>query len=291
MFLPQNFNFEFYKPSKINEFLRSNQVSPQKKWGQNFLIDPNIVELIFSSFPKNDYEIECIGEIGTGLGVLSHRIASSDYPVFFFEIDPFLCKFLQSNAYFQKNKHTLLQGDVLKNLNQVANKKIFIFGNLPYYITSDIFTTLLKTIPEFQGGVFMVQKEFAKRLIEEISSISIFISAFCEIKWIKKISKTCFYPSPKEESALITLKSFPNRIFTTKLEVEKFELVLKTFFWGKRKTLYKSAKEAPFYSSIKERDTLCEALVEIKVPEKTRPEQLTKNQFYEIAKIFIKKGA
>lgn len=284
-----NYDFDYFKPSRIKDLLNENAASPQKKWGQNFLIDPNIVQFIISSFSEENDSIECIGEIGPGLGALSHRITLSKYPAFFFEIDPFFCKFLESQDYFQKSKHILFKGNVLENLDKVSEKKIFLFGNLPYYITSDILTTILGTIADFQGGVFMVQKEFALRLTREVASISVFVSAFCEVKILKKVSKNCFFPAPKEESAIISLRPL-KKLFSSKIQVNQFELVLKTFFWGKRKTLYKSAREAPFFVSDIQRHALCEVLNELGIPEGKRPEELDKTDFYKIALGFIKKG-
>ena len=131
---------------------------------------------------------------------------------------------MKSMEYFHSTNSVLFEGDVLENINKLENEKVYLMGNLPYYITSEIITSCLKSIPNLTGAIFMVQKEFADRICNEISSLSIFVSAFGKFSYLKKISPSCFYPKPEASSALIRFT--PNQKRYSKTQIEKFELLL-----------------------------------------------------------------
>nr|MBP7282665.1 16S rRNA (adenine(1518)-N(6)/adenine(1519)-N(6))-dimethyltransferase [Leptospiraceae bacterium] len=192
--------------------------------------------------------------------------------------------------YFQNADVVLFEGDVLENIGKLKNEKVFLTGNLPYYITSEILTSTLKSIPKLTGAIFMVQKEFADRICSEISSLSIFLSAFGKFSFLKKISPSCFYPKPDASSALIR---FTPRAHTySNSQIEKFELLLKTFFWGKRKTIGKSIAEAPFLDS-KEfntdypnlREEILNALGKNKIELRLRPEELKIEDYHRVLEL------
>lgn len=243
-----SYEYPYYSVSKIRTFLDEHKANPLKKWGQNFITDPNTLDYILNSIPPDSLaNSDSIAEIGIGLGALTHKLATLSKKMFLFEIDPVYIEHIKSLDYFQNANAVLYEGDVLKNIIHLENEKIFITGNLPYYITSEILTSTLKSVSNITGGVFMVQKEFAERICNEISSLSIFVSAFGKFSFLKKISASCFYPKPDANSALIRFT--PNVYNYSKTQLEKFEILLKTFFWGKRKTIGKSISEAPFLDS------------------------------------------
>jgi 16S rRNA (adenine1518-N6/adenine1519-N6)-dimethyltransferase len=240
-----NESFTFTKIQSINQFMKENNAAPLKKWGQNFLIDKNIIESIISQLPVDSVsELDCIVEIGPGLGSITHRLVDFNKDIFLFEIDPILIENLKKYNY-NKSPFVLVEGDVLKNLEIVSNKNFFCFGNLPYYISTDILTSLMSSCPKMKSGIFMLQKEFIYRITKENSSLSIFLNCFGEWKHIKNVSPSCFYPSPKAESALV----YYEKDLIPKLnpsETSILQVILRSFFWGKRKMISKNIKDSPF---------------------------------------------
>ncbi|MCE9500750.1 MAG: 16S rRNA (adenine(1518)-N(6)/adenine(1519)-N(6))-dimethyltransferase RsmA [Leptospira sp.] len=288
--------YPFFKVAAIREFLKSHDSNVLKKWGQNFLIDPNVVRIIVNAMPLNVLTgIDAIVEIGPGLGALTCRLVEFKKELLLFEIDPVLCNYLREADFLRNMKFSLFEGDALEKLPAIKTRKVFIFGNLPYYITSDLLVSFLKNFENLEGGIFMVQKEFAHRLCREISSFSVFSSAFGEFKILKNVRASCFYPAPKAESAVIQF--FPDRISTYKKKekIEILELLLKTFFWGKRKTLHKSLIDAPFIdeseiaaSTPDFRARILDSILKSGIDARKRPEELTKKDFHRIVENFVK---
>ena len=283
-----SYEYPYYSISKIRSFMDERNANPLKKWGQNFIIDPNTLDFIISSIPKESIsDSDSIAEIGIGLGALTHKLALIGKKLFLFEIDPVYVENLIAMEYFNSANTVLFEGDVLKTISNLQEEKVFLTGNLPYYITSEILTTCLKTIPRLTGAIFMVQKEFADRICNEISSLSIFVSAFGKFSYLKKIPPTCFYPKPDASSALIRFT--PSSASYTKSQIEKLELLLKTFFWGKRKTINKSIAEAPFLDA-KEfnsaypnlRQEILDSLEKNKIELRLRPEELKVEDYHNI---------
>jgi 16S rRNA (adenine1518-N6/adenine1519-N6)-dimethyltransferase len=274
-----NESYPFYSIGRIREFLEENGAAPLKKWGQNFLIDPNIIDYIFNHIDKDALSnSESICEIGPGLGALTHRLPELNKKITLLEIDPALIKHL-SNTYVSPDIK-IIAGDALITLLTLETRKNYFLGNLPYYITSDILITLLKNFPDIQGGIFMVQKEFAERVSHEVSSFSIFARAFGEWKLLKHIKPTCFYPSPTAVSSLLRFVPYKEKILSLD-QIEKLEIILRSFFWGKRKTIGKILNESPFMTNpIREKlqSTLQDKIL------KSRPQDLSFEIYYELAR-------
>ncbi len=222
-----------------------------------------------------------IAEIGIGLGTLTYPILEIGYPTHLFEID---------NAYIQLAKDSYLKtfsngilypGDALKNLSQIAEKQIFVFGNLPYHLTTEIITFLATEFLGWKGGLFMVQKEFAERLTGEISSLSIFLEAIGKTTLLKNVNKKCFYPAPKIDSSLILIQPHPisGRIFKSKMELEIWSRMLRSFFWGKRKQIQVSLRDSPFSQDLAFQKAVTNAITKCGISPKVRPEELNRKQF------------
>jgi 16S rRNA (adenine1518-N6/adenine1519-N6)-dimethyltransferase len=277
-------SFIYFNHGNINHFLNEKKGAPLKKWGQNFLIDKNIVDIIIQSLPENLLcEITSIAEIGPGLGSITHRLAEFNKPVYLFEIDPILIDNLKDNNY-NTPPFILIEGDVLKNLNILKNESFFCFGNLPYYISTDILTSLVQLCPNLKAGIFMLQKEFINRITSENSSISVFLSVFGVWRHVKNVSSSCFYPSPKAESSLIYYEKHSNRVLSDP-EIDVLQIILRSFFWGKRKTIQKNIKDSPFLNKYN-RTEIHEAVLQIdNLTGQERAEDIKKETYYRIAKI------
>lgn len=286
-----SYEYPYYSISKIRSFMDERNANPLKKWGQNFITDPNTLDFIIHSMDKEALsQSDSIAEIGIGLGALTHKLALHQKKLFLFEIDPVYIENMKSMEYFHSTNSVLFEGDVLENINKLENEKVYLMGNLPYYITSEIITSCLKSVHNMTGAIFMVQKEFADRICNEISSLSIFVSAFGKFSYLKKVSPSCFYPKPDASSALIRFTPSQKRYSKTK--IEKFELLLRTIFWGKRKTIGKSISEAPFLDSNEFntnyphlRQEILNSLSENQIELRLRPEELKIEDYHRVLEL------
>ncbi|MCX7998532.1 MAG: 16S rRNA (adenine(1518)-N(6)/adenine(1519)-N(6))-dimethyltransferase RsmA [Leptospiraceae bacterium] len=278
-------HYSFYSPLEIQNFFSKSSANPQKKWGQNFLIDPNIVRKILQVAKQEEIlKSEIVAEIGAGLGALTHEIVKFKKPLCIFEIDPLLTDFLSKQSYLHEIDVQIIRGDVLENLHILEKSSVYFFGNLPYYISSEILTSLFKRLKKILGGVFLLQKEFVFRITQETSSLSIFLNAFG--KWRREfvVSKNCFYPKPNVDSAVLSFSPHEKEIFDIS-KIQTLELVLRGMFWGKRKTISKIIEESPFFENL---DKLKLKYILFEVLQKTvkeRPEELEFQDYYKIAEL------
>ena len=154
-------------PSSTIEILQKYHFNIQKKYGQNFLIDTNILEKIISSaeITKDD----CVLEIGPGIGTMTQYLAESAREVVAVEIDKFLIPILEDTLSGYDNI-TIINEDILKvNINKIVEEKnngkpIKVVANLPYYITTPIIMGLFESNVPLKSITIMVQKEVADRM-------------------------------------------------------------------------------------------------------------------------------
>ncbi|EPG73723.1 ribosomal RNA small subunit methyltransferase A [Leptospira fainei serovar Hurstbridge str. BUT 6] len=285
--------YPFFKTSVLREFLKSKSSAPLKKWGQNFLIDPKAVQsLIDSADPEALQSSEIILEIGPGLGALSHLLIRFKKKLRLYEIDPVYAEWLE---HFLPGAE-IVRGDARETLRLPPDTDCFLFGNLPYYITSELIILALERLNGLKGAVFLVQKEFAVRLTKEISSLGIYAGAYGIFKLRKRIKAGCFYPAPNIDSSILSFKSAPR--FAERKYYQALELLCRVAFWGKRKKLSSSLKEAPIRSfypkgefpfqdkedSLRSRLSLAVKSAEISIDK--RPEELKQEDFYLVAEKF-----
>ena len=175
----------------------------RKKWGQNFLRDPNTISKIIHSLQP--CASDNLLEIGPGDGALTEHLSKYTNQVHAVEIDPILVTNLENNNYQNVNIH---EGDILNwDLNQLKTE-VKIIGNLPYYISSPILFKLLAW-KNWERMVLMFQKELAHRIISKhgkksYGRISVMCQVYCYVKIVLKVSKNVFQPKPEIDSAVLT---------------------------------------------------------------------------------------
>tara|TARA_Y200000002_G_C22481617_1_gene578984 strand:+ start:86 stop:823 length:738 start_codon:yes stop_codon:yes gene_type:complete len=204
----------------------------KKRFGQNFLIDRNVLNKIQQLIPSENLNIL---EIGPGDGRLTDKIIlKKPKKLTLVEIDDFLVKDLKIK--YSKNKNMeIINSDILNF--RVSNHYQLVISNLPYNISSQILVklTLLNNSPELL--ILMFQKEFAKRLLnKKLNSINSLVNCFYKINLNFNISKNCFRPIPKVDSSILTFKKLSKRLLNQN-EINDFIIFKRKLFSQKRKSL------------------------------------------------------
>lgn len=222
-------------------------LKPLKRFGQNYLTDPNILNKIVTEIsPRNE---DNLIEIGPGKGALTIKLLEKVNSVTAIEIDKRVREELSEK--FPQLK--LISGDFLKidlhNLYSIKNKKLRIVGNIPYNITSPILFKLMENNELVYDSVLMVQYEVAKRIkgkkgTKDYGILSVMLNFFSDVKFCFKVSPSSFYPKPNIDSAVIHLFFKENEI-TGEMK-SYFIKVVKASFGNRRKTLKNSLSNSIF---------------------------------------------
>lgn len=248
-------------------------VHPNKKLGQNFLIDPNSLEKIAQEVNKNDTVIE----IGPGLGTLTKILAEKANKVKCIELDKKMVEILKDRFKLYNNVE-IINDDILEvNINKIAaNAKIV--ANLPYYITTSIITKLIKE--EIKDITILIQKEVAERICAETGTkkagaITYFVKYYADAKIIGEVPKEAFIPSPEVTSSIVKITKKNEIEIKVKDEKLLFEIIRENFS-KRRKTLINSL------SSIIDKEKMKNILRDLKIDENIRGEELTLQDYANI---------
>ena len=275
--------FKYYSPSAIKNLFQNSDAAIRKKWGQNFLIDPNISRKIAELLTADTSG--SILEIGPGLGVLTKQYLESGRDVFAVEIDAFLVDELKKEFSEYKNLHLfnqdavvfihdLIAGTEQKDTLHDKSSIRSVGGNLPYYITSELLTNIV-FIPGLTRGVFLVQKEYAMRCVVEKSesSLNVFLNNFGKWKIAMKVPPPAFFPVPGVHSSVLVFEPFQEPV----CDASVLQTVLRMSFRGRRKKIKNAwAMTEGIYSMEK----MTEAAEEAQLSVQKRPEEITREEFY-----------
>ncbi len=231
---------------QVRDFFALHHTRPKKQLGQNFLVNPEALEIILAAGELTD--TDTVIEIGAGLGCLTDVLARRAKRVIAVEVDELLYKALA--AQFSANSHVhLLNADILKlELNsllsdgtEITPTTFKVIANLPYSITTPILWKLLDYHKQIHSCVLMTQKEVAERIVAEpggkdYGALTIGVTYRTDATLIATLSPENFYPAPKVDSALLklTMRQHPK----VKVENEEFFFkVVRTAFRTRRKML------------------------------------------------------
>lgn len=279
---------------KTREILNKYGLTAKKKFGQNFLIDDNILDEISASACINDDEL--IIEIGPGLGNLTSYLLKKSRYVLLVEIDNNMIEIL--NDRFKENtNYSLINEDILKvDLDEKISKieeelgfsfkRVKVVANLPYYITTPILFKLLQDSKRVDEIVVMVQKEVADRMVASPKSkdygiLSVMIKYLADAEIIIKVPKEAFIPSPNVTSAVIKLVK--NKKYECDDEEKLFELIHHAFA-QRRKKMINSLESSKFLNLDKER--IKDAFNKVNLNENVRAEELSIEEFILLSKEF-----
>ena len=270
-----------YSPKKMQKLLEDNAFGFKKKFGQNFIIDENVINNIVDK-SKIDKETLVI-EIGPGAGSLTYGLATKAKNVLCYEIDTTLKDILNSNLSDFSNVDVIyedfLKVDVNNELKKYDYDKLYVVANLPYYITTPIILKLIEDKIPVDKIVVMVQKEVGDRFkakpgTKDYSSLSIFLKYYFEVNKILDVSRNVFMPKPNVDSIVVEFKKVNSKIDVKNEEL--FFKIVKESFTQKRKTLRNNLKG---YDLEKINEVLAKHGYDLSV----RAEQLTIEVFADIA--------
>ncbi len=225
------------------------QHQAKKRFGQNFLIDGNIIQRIVDSLKPN--QDDTIIEIGPGLGAITRPLLELTNSLHVIELDRDIIPKLLFNCR-NEGKPIIHEMDVLKfDFHDFKNtysseKKLRIIGNLPYNISTPVLFLLLNNREDIQDMHFMLQKEVVERIAAQPGNriygrLSVMIQTYFKVTPLFLVPATAFDPPPKIESAILRL--IPNDNFSNKVNDHKaFADLVRQSFSQKRKTLRNNLK-------------------------------------------------
>jgi 16S rRNA (adenine1518-N6/adenine1519-N6)-dimethyltransferase len=281
-------------PANTMAVLKKYNFSFQKKYGQNFLIDTNILERIISEseITKDD----CVLEIGPGIGTMTQYLAESAKRVIAVEIDRSLIPILEDTLSDYDNV-TVINDDILKvDIQKLCDeyndsRPIKVVANLPYYITTPIIMGLFESHVPLKSITIMVQKEVADRMQQKPGSkdygaLSLAVQYYAKPEIVAEVSPNCFIPKPNVSSAVIRLTRYENPPIEVDNEHFMFSLI-RASFNQRRKTLANGLANGGLGL---ERETVNRALEKMELSLTVRGEALTLEQFAILSNILGKKG-
>ena len=210
----------------------------KKKYGQNFLIDNNILNKITDLISSSNLKIL---EIGPGDGRLTDNIIKKNPEnLKLIEIDEDLFKNLK-NKYL-KNKNVDIENENILNY-KINNSYDLVISNLPYNISSQVLVQLSTLNLRPKKMILMFQREFASRLLESnLNSINALINCFYDVKLRFNVSKNCFRPIPKVNSSILTFER-KEEFLLKEIEIDKYIRFKRKLFSHKRKSLKNLLKD------------------------------------------------
>ncbi len=275
-------------PQETIEVLQKYNFAFQKKFGQNFLIDPRVLEKIIRAAEIT--EDDCVLEIGPGIGTMTQHLACAAGKVIAVEIDRALIPILQDTLSGWDNVK-IINEDVMKvDLAKLAEeenggKPLKVVANLPYYITTPIIMGLFENHVPLKSITVMVQKEVADRMqvgpgTKDYGALSLAVQYYAKPYIVANVPPNCFMPRPKVGSAVIRLERYEEPPVKVKDEKLMFRII-RASFNQRRKTLANGLKNSAELDFTKEE--IAAAIAAIGKEPGVRGETLTLEEFAKLA--------
>ena len=276
-------------PSKTSEVLNKFGISAQKRYGQNFLIDANILEKIVASagITKEDTVLE----IGPGIGTLTQYLAEAAKQVICVEIDKNMIPVLEYTLADFDNvtviNQDILKADIVQILKENGAASAKVVANLPYYITTPIIMELLEKDAPIESITVMIQKEVAERMqtgpgSKDYGALSLAVAFYSNAEVKMTVSPNCFIPRPNVDSAVIRLDKLKEPAVKVNDRAEMFRII-KGAFEQRRKTLTNALSHSSAYKTDKK--NIENALLEMGKNINIRGEELTLEEFARLSDI------
>lgn len=277
-------------PSGTIEILQKYNFNFQKKFGQNFLIDPRVLDKIIDAaeITKEDMVLE----IGPGIGTMTQYLAEHAREVVAVEIDKNLIPILEDTLSAYENV-TVINEDILKvDIRKLADEKnngnpIKVVANLPYYITTPIIMGLFENHVPLKSITIMVQKEVADRMqtgpgSKDYGALSLAVQYYAKPEIVANVPPNCFIPRPNVGSAVIRLTRYEEAPVFAYDEHHMFSLI-RASFNQRRKTLVNGLTNG----GVAQKEQVLSALSEMNLPATIRGEALTLSQFATLSNLLL----
>ena len=285
----------------LSKRLSAAGLRPVSKFGQNFLIDLNLVELIARSAELRPTDV--VLEIGTGVGSLTGLIADQAGAVLTVEIDRNLyqlaaeelahrpnVKQIQGDALRNKNS---LRDDIIENINDALGRigddaRFMLVANLPYNVATPIISNLLRVARPPDRMVVTIQKELADRMVatpstKDYGALSVWLQTLCDIEIVRVLPPQVFWPRPQVYSAIVRLDTKPG-VHDSMADLEYFHATNRALFFHRRKFL-----RSVVISAMKgrmDKPAVDAVLDDLGHGETTRAEELTVEQIGKLIEAF-----
>ena len=279
-------------PRETKAIIDSYSFSFQKKFGQNFLVDSNVLEnIIEKAGITND---DLVLEIGPGIGTMTQYLCESAREVVAIEIDETLIPILNYTLEDYDNV-TIINDDALKtDIEKIVKKKndgkpIKVVANLPYYITTPIIMGLLEGKAPIDSITIMVQKEVAERMqtgpgSKDYGALSLAVQYYADANILMTVPASCFMPRPKVDSSVIKLDIYDKPPVNVCDEEMLFKII-RASFNQRRKTLANGLKNAPNLPFTKEE--IEDSIIKLGKDVNIRGEKLTLEEFAKLTDILM----
>lgn len=234
---------------RTKEIQEKYQVFTKKTYGQNFIIEPRVVEKIAAAAISDEYQL-CI-EIGPGIGALTQMLCEKSKHVVAYEIDERMPEVLR-NEIASDHLEIILQDFLTVDVDQAIaqfrqpGQGVVFASNLPYYITTPILFKLFEAKEPIDAITVMMQKEVGQRFLaqasaKEYNALSVIWQYKCDCKKVMDVSRHVFWPSPRVDSVVLQF-TFHHKYHYAN-EAAFFWLV-KSCFVQRRKTIYNNLQNA-----------------------------------------------
>ena len=262
----------------------------KKRLGQNFLVNPDVIADIidFAQITKDDVVLE----IGPGVGFVTEQLVKHAKKVIAIELDEEAIKELEK---LDCDNLQIIHNDILKtDLSDLCEEKIKVVANIPYYITSPIIAHLLGEIDDLENKnrnkivdiILMVQEEVARRIVATENSASkqyglltILSQFWADCSIIRLVGRRSFYPAPKVNSALVSLKVRKEPLLKLS-DYKHFRKTIRAAFSQRRKTLKNCLVGAGF-----DKEKVAHVISQMNLDENIRGEKLSIAQFGELSEL------
>ena len=258
--------------SNIFEIVNKADLKPDKDYGQNFLVEPEICSKIVNFLNVNDGET--IIEVGPGLGSLTHYLSLLNNEVTVVDIDLRMTNFLK--IIYGKSNIKIVENDIRK-VDVSSYKKII--GNLPYNITTEAIQYFLINARSAKRMVFMIQQETFAHFYDvtgkEYGPTSVLIHLLGNIEKLLTVKAGSFYPAPKCSSVVFAINIDEEKARDNALKAFK---LAKQLFLNRRKTILNNLT-----NYLKNKDLALKTLNDLSIDSLARPEQLSPDKYLAIS--------
>lgn len=299
MSIPQEeISFIPHTPSVLKQLFTQRGITPNKRFGQNFLTDQNTLVCIpdIADLRKDDVVLE----IGTGTGGLTRLLAARSRHVFTIEVDKKLFE-LSSDILKLYNNVNLVHADILKTkhelnpyitslilnwLREHDQPRIKVVANLPYHISTPLIINLLEDTLPIDLMVLMLQKEITDRMLaipgtREYGILSVITRLYSEVEVVKTLPPEVFWPRPEVHSAIVRIVVHKERYAGSITDYPFFKKIIHAIFTSRRKTLINSLEKLDFPKISRER--LKGVIKDMQLDERVRGEVLSVDQLISLS--------